>query len=36
MQTDNLGYMKRISYGMVLLLHAISTVSSYKQYLGTV
>lgn len=29
-----IGYMKRISYGIVLLLHAISTVSSYKQYLA--
>jgi len=29
-----LGVMKRFSYGMVLLLHAISTFSSYKQYLA--
>jgi len=29
-----LGFMKRFSYGMVLLLHAISTFSSYKQYLA--
>ncbi len=29
-----LGIMKRFSYGAVLLLHAISTFSSYKQYLA--
>jgi hypothetical protein len=29
-----IGYKKRISYGTVLLLHAISTFSSYKQYLA--
>lgn len=28
------GFMKRYSYGMVLALHAISTFSSYKQYLA--
>ena len=28
------GYQKRMSYGGVLILHAISTVSSYRQYLG--
>lgn len=28
------GYKKRISYGLVLLLHAISTLSSYPQYLA--
>jgi len=27
------GYQKRISYGGVLLLHGISTLSSYRQYL---
>lgn len=27
------GSWKRISYGLVLLLHAVSTLSSYKQYL---
>lgn len=27
------GYQKRTSYGDVLILHAISTVSSYRQYL---
>lgn len=29
-----LGVMKRLSYGTVLVLHAISTLSSYKQYLA--
>lgn len=29
-----LGMMKRYTYGAVLLLHAISTFSSYKQYLA--
>lgn len=29
-----LGAMKRFSYGTVLLLHAISTFSSYRQYLA--
>ncbi len=29
-----LGVMKRFSYGAVLVLHAISTFSSYKQYLA--
>ena len=29
-----LGYRKRFTYGAVLLLHAISTLSSYKQYLS--
>jgi uncharacterized membrane protein YkgB len=29
-----LGYQKRITYGVVLVLHAISTISSYKQYLS--
>lgn len=28
------GYQKRISYGGVLILHTISTVSSYRQYLA--
>ncbi|MCL7488482.1 MAG: hypothetical protein M8357_09965 [Desulfobulbaceae bacterium] len=28
------GFMKRFSYGTVLVLHAISTFSSYKQYLA--
>ncbi|MDW7773636.1 MAG: hypothetical protein SCH71_12185 [Desulfobulbaceae bacterium] len=28
------GFMKRFSYGTVLVLHAISTFSSYKQYLS--
>lgn len=28
------GYMKKWTYGAVLLLHAISTLSSYKQYLA--
>jgi putative oxidoreductase len=28
------GYRKRISYGIVLLLHGVSTVSSYQQYLS--
>jgi hypothetical protein len=28
------GFMKRFSYGAVLVLHAISTLSSYKQYLA--
>jgi hypothetical protein len=28
------GFMKRFSYGAVLVLHAISTISSYKQYLA--
>ncbi|MDW7774609.1 MAG: hypothetical protein SCH71_17135 [Desulfobulbaceae bacterium] len=28
------GFMKRLSYGTVLVLHAISTLSSYKQYLA--
>lgn len=28
-----LGYKKRITYGAVLILHAISTMSSYRQYL---
>lgn len=27
------GFMKRYSYGIVLILHAISTLSSWKQYL---
>lgn len=29
-----LGVMKRFTYGTVLVLHAISTFSSYKQYLA--
>jgi uncharacterized membrane protein YfcA len=29
-----LGFMKRFSYGTVLVLHAISTFSSYKQYMA--
>ncbi|MBI3296636.1 MAG: hypothetical protein HYZ75_00625 [Elusimicrobia bacterium] len=28
------GYKKRLSYGLVLLFHAVSTLSSYKQYLS--
>jgi hypothetical protein len=28
-----LGFRKRVSYGLVLLLHAVSTFSSYRQYL---
>ena len=28
------GVMKTISYGVVLALHAVSTVSSWQQYLG--
>ncbi len=28
------GYQKRFTYGAVLLLHAVSTLSSYKQYLA--
>ena len=28
-----IGYQKRFSYGGILVLHAISTVSSYRQYL---
>ena len=28
------GYQKRWSYGAVLLLHAVSTLSSYQQYMG--
>jgi len=28
-----LGYRKRLSYGLVLVLHAVSTLSSYQQYL---
>lgn len=28
-----IGYRKRITYGLVFLLHAVSTLSSYKQYL---
>ena len=28
------GYQKRISYGGVLVLHAVSTLSSYRQYLA--
>ncbi|MDF1578295.1 MAG: hypothetical protein P1P81_07615, partial [Desulfobulbales bacterium] len=28
------GFMKRFSYGTVLVLHAISTFSSYRQYLA--
>jgi hypothetical protein len=28
------GFAKRWSYGLVLLLHAVSTVSSYKKYLA--
>ena len=28
-----LGWRKRVSYGLVLLFHAISTLSSYRQYL---
>jgi uncharacterized membrane protein YphA (DoxX/SURF4 family) len=28
-----LGYRKRISYGAVLVLHGVSTLSSYRQYL---
>jgi hypothetical protein len=27
------GYQKRVSYGLVLLLHSVSTLSSYRQYL---
>lgn len=27
------GFMKRISYGIVLLLHSVSTLSSWQQYL---
>lgn len=27
------GYRKRVTYGLVLLLHGISTISSYRQYL---
>ncbi|MEQ8801928.1 MAG: hypothetical protein RLP45_07815, partial [Haliea sp.] len=27
------GFMKRFSYGMILLLHTISTLSSWQQYL---
>ncbi len=27
------GYRKRLTYGLVLLLHAVSTFSSYRQYL---
>lgn len=29
-----LGYKKRYSYGLVLLFHAVSTLSSYEQYLA--
>jgi putative oxidoreductase len=29
-----IGFAKRWSYGLVLLLHAVSTLSSYKQYLN--
>jgi hypothetical protein len=29
-----LGYQKKLTYGAVLLLHSISTLSSYKQYLS--
>ena len=29
-----LGYQKRLTYGAVLLFHAISTLSSYRQYLN--
>ena len=28
------GYRKRLTYGIVLVLHAISTLSSYRQYLA--
>ena len=27
------GYQKRVSYGLVLILHSVSTLSSYRQYL---
>jgi len=27
------GFKKRLTYGLVMILHAISTISSYKQYL---
>ena len=27
------GYQKRVSYGLVLILHGVSTLSSYRQYL---
>lgn len=27
------GYRKRLSYGLVLILHSVSTLSSYRQYL---
>lgn len=27
------GYQKRVSYGLVLVLHSVSTLSSYRQYL---
>ena len=28
------GFLKRFSYGIVLLMHGVSTVSSYQQYLA--